>query len=105
LYSPTEIVFAVTTIIAAITTMGVALITAWRTSAKVEKVGQAIADVKDATDGNFSEQKKEIEMLRSALTAAQVTATNAEIARVALAEAAKNAIADVARKLEERGHM
>jgi hypothetical protein len=96
-YSPTEIVFMVTSVVATITTMGVALITAWRTSAKVAAVGTAVAEVHQLTNRNFTEQKQEIAELRAQLAAAAQIATSAELARVVLADAAKIALADAAR--------
>jgi hypothetical protein len=94
LYSPTEIVFAVTTIIAAVTTMGVALITAWRTSSKIDVATQKIEQVHEVTNANFNAQKREIDELRAKLDSAYTLAASVEIARAGLAEAARLALAE-----------
>jgi uncharacterized membrane protein len=115
-YSPAEIVFVATSIIATMTTMGVALITAWRTSAKVvavdnkvvavasriDEVSGKVDDVHTLTNKNFSEQKQEIADLRAQLATAAATALNAETARVILADEAQKAISELAKHQEGR---
>jgi hypothetical protein len=119
IYSPTEIIFMVTTIIAAITTMGVALITAWRTSARVDKIGQEtrqvvekagvvraeqieivsqkLEEIHTSTNNNFEQQQQEIRELRVKLETAGQAAIFAEAARLALAEEARRALEELAK--------
>jgi hypothetical protein len=91
-YSPTEVIFIISSTVATITTMGVALITAWRTSTKVAAVGVAVAEVHQLTNRNFSEQKQEIADLRAQLATALQTAATSELARLALADAARTTL-------------
>jgi L-fucose isomerase-like protein len=63
-FSVSDILLIIGAVTTSITGIAVAIITAWRTGTKVDKVSDSVEHVRQLTNSNYNDQKRENELLR-----------------------------------------